>query len=356
MGMRVVVTGASGNVGSALIRRLRADGEHDVVGLARRIPDYASIDGPRWISVDLTDPDGGSALRQAFRGADAVVHLAWAFQPSHQVDYLEAVGVGGTQRVLDACTAAAVGHVVHMSSVGAYSPKRDTAPVTEDWPVDGVPTSSYSRHKAAAEKLLDAFERSADVPVLTRLRPGIIGQRAAGSALLRYGVPVLVPAKTLGAVPVLPFPDGMTIAMVHADDVADAIVRVLDRRAAGAFNLAAAEPASAATIAEALGARWIPTPARVLRAAMAAAWHLRLQAVSPGWLDLGCAAPALDSSRAARELGWSPTFDALDVLRETVDGMSHAAAGATPVLRRRTVLAELSALTTKGPISHRHQP
>jgi nucleoside-diphosphate-sugar epimerase len=339
-----------------LTRRLLADGEYDIVAVARRVPDHAAMGKSRWESIDLSSRDCEHQLRQVLGGADAVVHLAWAFQPSHQVHYLEAVGVGGTQRVLEACTSTGGGQVVHMSSVGAYSPKRGADPVTEDWPVDGVPSSSYSRHKAAAERLLDSLEQSAHGTAVARLRPGIIGQRSAGSALLRYALPVLLPARTIGAVPVLPMPGGLTIAMVHADDVADAIVRVLRQRAVGAFNLAAAMPVTSAMIAEALGARWVETPARLVRALMLATWQARLQPVAPGWLDLGCAAPALDSSRAGHELGWSPTIDALGVLRETIEGMSHASAGSTAVLRRRTVTSELSELLSRGPVSHRRQP
>ncbi|WP_425554412.1 NAD-dependent epimerase/dehydratase family protein [Kribbella sancticallisti] len=123
--MRVVITGASGNVGSALTRRLRAAGEYDIIAVARRVPDQAAMGRSRWVSIDLSSRDCENQLRQVVRGADAEVHLAWAFQPSHQVRYLEAVGVGGTQRVLDACTSTGVGQVVHTSSVGAYSPERD---------------------------------------------------------------------------------------------------------------------------------------------------------------------------------------------------------------------------------------
>jgi UDP-glucose 4-epimerase len=354
--MRIVITGASGNVGSALTRRLQACRDFEIVALARRIPDYAAMDGPRWLSVDLSKPDCGGSLRRAFRGADAVVHLAWAFQPSHQLSYLETVGVDGTQRVLEACTAAEVGQVVHLSSVGAYSPKRDATPVNERWPVGGVSTSSYSRHKAAAERLLDSFEKTAAGTAVARLRPGIIGQRSAGSALLRYALPALMPARAVGVMPVLPLPAGMTVPMVHADDVADAIVRVLQQTAVGVFNLATPMPVSAATIAEALGARWIETPARLVRAVMAATWQARWQPVAPGWLDLGCAVPALDSSRAEAELGWSPKVGSLEVLRETVDGMGHAAAGSTSALRKRTVANELSALFSRGPVSHRLLP
>ena len=86
--MRIAITGATGNLGSALLRRL-AD-QHEVVGLARRLPD-AGCGGERttWVPVDLTDADSWAVLREAFACAYAVVHLAWGFQPSHYTAYLE---------------------------------------------------------------------------------------------------------------------------------------------------------------------------------------------------------------------------------------------------------------------------
>ena len=68
-------------------------------------------------------------MRTAFVDADAVVHLAWGFQPSHRPDLLRELGVGGTERVAAAVAAVGVPHLVHMSSVGAYSPKTDDHPV-----------------------------------------------------------------------------------------------------------------------------------------------------------------------------------------------------------------------------------
>ena len=137
--MRVVITGASGSVGTALTRRLRSAGGYDVVGIARRVPGGAPGDEVTWWSIDLSRAECVPSLRQAMRNADAVVHLAWAFQPSHRVGYLEAVGVGGTRRVLEAVAAEGVGQLVHMSSVGAYAAKRDDDPVDESWPVAAVP-------------------------------------------------------------------------------------------------------------------------------------------------------------------------------------------------------------------------
>ncbi|MDX6326722.1 MAG: hypothetical protein QOK15_3076 [Nocardioidaceae bacterium] len=355
--MRIVVTGASGNLGTALLRRLTSTGEHTITGIARRLPaDSPFDDTVTWRSLDLTDEGAAAALREAVDGADAVVHLAWGFQPSHRLDYLEELGVGGTRRVIRAITAAGVPHLVHMSSVGAYSPKQDDSPVDETWPTDGVPTSPYSRHKAAAERLLDDLEATGHDLTVTRLRPGIVGQRSAGSALLRYGLPALAPAHLLSLLPVLPLDRALVMPMVHADDVADAIDRALARRAPGGFNLAADPPITRDTIAEVLGARPVHVPSRVVRAAAAAAWHARLQPVDPGWVDLAFAVPLLDTTRAADLLGWSAQHDAVSVLRETVEGMRSEVAGPTPVLRGRTVARQVRDAVLHGPVTSRREP
>jgi nucleoside-diphosphate-sugar epimerase len=204
--------------------------------------------------------------------------------------------------------------------------------------------------------MLDAHEAAGHGTLVTRLRPGIIGQRRAGSALLRYGVPGLVPAKALEWVPVLPMDRRLRLPMVHSDDVAAAVEQVLRQRATGAFNLAAEPPLTTDEIARALGARPVHVPSAVLRPLMAGAWHARLQQVDPGWLDLGFALPLLDCSRARQELGWAPTTDAVSVFEETLAGMREVASDETPVLRPRSVGAQLRAALREGPVSRRERP
>ena len=355
--MRIVVTGASGNVGTALLRRLGRGGQHQIVGVVRRPPEdvtpYAAVD---WVTADLSRPDSDSTLRAAFTGADAVVHLVWAFQPTHRENYLAEVGVGGTRRVIAAVAAAGVPHLVHMSSVGAYSPKRDDRPVDEGWPTQGVPTSVYSRHKATAERLLDRFETEAPDLIVSRMRPGIVGQGTAGSALLRYALPALLPAPLLDHLPMLPLDRSLTIPMVHADDVADAIVRVLEARVPGAFNLAAEPAVTAELIAEVLGARLVHVPAAVVRSAVALSWHARLQPLDAGWIDLAYSVPLMDTARAASELGWQPTTNAVAVLTETVAGMRAGSADRTPLLRPRSVPAAVGRFFRSGPVTSRRLP
>jgi nucleoside-diphosphate-sugar epimerase len=143
---------------------------------------------------------------------------------------------------------------------------------------------------------------------------------------------------------------------VHSDDVADAVVRVLERRAGGAFNLAAEPPLTRDDIAQTLGARPVHVPKPVLRTATMLGWRSRLQPLDPGWIDLAFAVPLMDSGRARRELGWSPSVSAKDALAELVEGMRDKRGGSGPVLRRRSVPEELGKLVTAGPVSHRKQP
>lgn len=93
--VRVVITGATGNVGTSLVEALGPEPEVDsVLGIARRAP---SIDLPKVesASADITEAD----LVPLFAGADALVHLGWVIQSARRPDVLHAVNVGGTGRV-----------------------------------------------------------------------------------------------------------------------------------------------------------------------------------------------------------------------------------------------------------------
>src|SRR5215218_10384849 len=115
--MRVVVVGATGNVGTSLLRSLANDDEiNSVVGLARRRPEL-SMPKVDWGEADISNSD----LAGHFRGADAVVHLAWLIQPSRDERTTRAVNVEGSARLLRAVAEAGVPKLVYASSVGAYS-------------------------------------------------------------------------------------------------------------------------------------------------------------------------------------------------------------------------------------------
>jgi UDP-glucose 4-epimerase len=355
--MRVVITGASGNVGTALLRVLPA--EHHVVGVVRRPPVQQGVyQRASWCSVDLTEENAIAELRQVFDGADVVVHLAWGFQPTRDTRYLTRLGVGGTSAVLQAAHAASVGHLVHMSSVGTYAAGSYGMRVDESWPTTGIQSSPYSRDKSAAEVILDEYEQrlgNAAIPI-ARMRPGFILQRAAASGLMRYALPGYVPMQLVPWLPLLPLDRRLCIPLVHADDVAEAISRVIEKRAAGPFNLAAEPPIGRDDVAAALGARPVHIPSGVLGALVELSWRARLQHIDRGWLDLAFTVPLLDCSRARGELSWDPKWSSTDALADLLDGVAHRIHADSPPLRRRSMLELLRRDVTEGLISSRRLP
>jgi nucleoside-diphosphate-sugar epimerase len=354
--MRIAITGASGNIGTALLRRLSGSG-HELVGVARRIPTGEPYRGVSWHSVDLAESDAVTALGAALDGVDTVVHLAWGFQPSHNVDYLYRLGVGGTAAVLQAARTAGVRHLIHMSSVGAYS-RAPGRRVDESAAREGIASLAYSQHKAAAERLLDTYEHQAGEAgmLISRLRPGFVVQPDAASALLRYGLPGYVPARILTLLPILPLDRKLSIPVVHSDDLADGIVRVIERRAGGAFNFAGEPPVTRNDIAAALGARPVQVPAKLVSLLAGVGWRVRLQALDPGWIDLAFSVPLLDTDRARTELEWTPAIDARQALTATIQAMAQGRSAASPVLRARTGLDQLRKLLTSGPLGNRRLP
>jgi UDP-glucose 4-epimerase len=328
--MRIVVTGATGNVGTSVLSALAGDPRvEEIVGVARRLP-RLQVPRTRWVQADIAT----SPLEPVFRDADAVIHLAWLIQPSRDERTLEAVNVTGSRRVFEAAAACGAA-IVHASSIGAYSPGPKDRPVDEAWPTEGVPTSFYARHKAACERALDELEaRHPDLRVV-RLRPGLIFKRAAAQEIRRLFAGPLLPSPLLrpGLVPVLPVTDRLVLQAVHTDDVAEAYrLAATDPTARGAYNVAADPVLSPRVLAGVLGARPVRVPAKVLRAAAAASWRAHLQPTPPGWLDMGLAVPVMDTRRAREELGWEPRHDAAAALRELLDGMRDRAGAETPPL------------------------
>ncbi|WP_346622317.1 NAD-dependent epimerase/dehydratase family protein [Blastococcus montanus] len=339
-GRTVAVTGASGNVGTALLRRLTDPkaGLAEVRGLARRRPpSIPPYDGVRWHLADLGEAASEAELAEFVDGADAVVHLAWALQPGRRPDMLRQVNVEGTRRVARAAAAAGVDQFVHMSSIGAYAAGARGSRVAEDWPTTGIPSSQYSRDKSEAERVVrQVFGRHPDT-ALTVVRPTLVLQPEAASEIGRYflgelvyGAARMLPGPLARLLP-LPLP-GLSIAFVHTDDVADAIERMLDRRAPGPFNLAAEPLMDAAALARALGTFRVPTPASLLRAGLHAAFTARVVPTEPAWLDLGLQAPALNTARARKLLDWGPFHTGDDVLRQFVAAAGRGDGAPGPLL------------------------
>lgn len=328
--MRVVVTGASGNVGTSVLEALGSEpAVEEIVGLARRVPEV-EMPKVRWVGADVVEDD----LVPIFAGAGAVIHLAWAIQPGRDERVTERINVEGSRRVFDAVARAGVETLVYASSVGAYGPGPKERRVDESWPVDGIPTSFYSRHKAAVETLLDAFERREPEVRIVRLRPGLIFKSAAGSEIRRLFAGPFLPGFLVRKqlVPLIPRVPRLRFQAVHSSDVGEAYRQAVVRDVHGAFNIAAEPEIGVEELCELFGARSFPLPARALRAAADLSWKLRLQPSPPGWLDLALGVPTMDTTRAREQLGWKPRLTSLEALDDLLKGMRNAEGAPTPPL------------------------
>jgi UDP-glucose 4-epimerase len=332
--VHVVVFGATGNVGSSLVRVLAEEPQVDsILGVARRLPD---LDLPKteWAEADVV----GDELVPFVRGADVVVHLAWLIQPSRDLELLWHANVEGSSRVFEAVAAAGVPALVYASSSGAYSPGPKHRLVNEGYPTGGVHSSFYSRHKAEVERRLDLFEREHPEVRVVRLRPGLIFKREAAAAIRRLFAGPLLPGSLLrpGLVPVFPDVSGLRFQAVHSFDVAEAYRLAILGDVRGAFNVAAEPILDSQRLAQLLGARVVHVPSGFARGAVSLLWRLHLQPTSPGWLDLARSVPLVDTTRARTELGWTPRFTAEQAFRELLEGLRDGAGDATPPLAPRS--------------------
>jgi UDP-glucose 4-epimerase len=335
----VLVAGASGNIGTALLRRLAVQPEIEgITGIARRVPgDDAGppYDQADWHGIDLAEAGVADRLAELMRGADSIVHLAWQIVAGHDRPAQARTNLIGSEQVLAAALWSGVPQLVHLSSAAAYSGHPGADRVTETAPRRGIPSSAYSRDKVAVEDRLDIAEAEHPQLRVVRIRPPAVLSRPAASEIARMLMGRLAGAGRLarGRVPLLPLPPRTVTQVVAAEDVADLITRAIVARAAGPFNVADEPVLTSVGIARLLGGLHLPVPAPAMRAVLDLTWRLRLQPLDGSWLDLLVNCPLLDTTRARTELHWRPQHDARATIADVRRGIAEGAGAVSPALR-----------------------
>ena len=207
--MRVLLTGSTGLIGSAIAARLLADG-HEVTGVGRR---GGPQPGMRWITLDIRSASRPDDWLPLLKGIDAVINCIGVLQAS-TLDSTQAAHADGPVALFAACEQAGVRRVIHLSAIGA----------------DRETPSAFSRSKAIGDQALMASNLDWVI-----LRPSVVVGRGAygGSALFRGLAALAVQPRAQNAGP---------LQIVQLDDVVATVVWFLRPEAPGRVQLELAGP------------------------------------------------------------------------------------------------------------------
>lgn len=251
--MRILVTGASGFVGGALLRRLAELPEVEALGVARRPTGL-----PNYLQRDLSAP-----FELPFR-PDVVIHAAARAAPWGRPAQYWQQNVAATRQVIAFCRRAGYPRLLHVSTSAVFYREGHQYDLDEDSPIGPAFLNDYARSKAAAEAEVAGYEGPTCI-----LRPrAVIGP---GDTVL---FPRLITAARRGGLPLLVTPGGPAVAdLIHIDTLVEYLLRAAQApRLAPAYNLTNAQPVELqAVLRRVLSALDLPLPKRRIPTA----WALR---------------------------------------------------------------------------------
>jgi nucleoside-diphosphate-sugar epimerase len=327
--LTVAVTGPTGTFGFGLIPLLEADDriEH-VIGIARSPfdPDEHGWSKLTYRQGDVRNPD---QLAEAFRGADVVVHLAFAITGSPKDPTTYAINIDGTMNAFKAAATAGAKRFVFASTISAigFDPAMPYG-VTEEWAPRPIKYFDYARQKARLERALTELEADhPDIDLYILRTPGVMGPHMMGhkgsgagfhrlqrfvdrNRRLRFRIPVPVPRYETQA--------------VHEDDVGAAFVRcVLGAGGPGVYHICSDGVITSEEIVRILGFRPVPFGRDLLYKAMrlvAAATRFRFVPDFAAVAELYSVPVIMDCTKAKQDLGWTPKWNAFDTYLDTLVG------------------------------------
>jgi UDP-glucose 4-epimerase len=310
--VRYLITGGSGYIGSRLMEILGAREETErIVNLDVRPPAKPHAKAS-FVRGDVRD---FAAIRDLLEREqpDALLHLAFIFNPIHDEARMYDIDVNGTEAVLRAASEAGTGQVLVTSSASAYGAFPDNPkPIAEDWPVRGQPEFSYARHKAEADRICQLWAAAHPDRTMTIMRPCIVFGPNVDNFISR----------TWQSAPFMPVIDGVEeeFQLVHEDDVVSAMVGLLDAKEDGAFNVASDGTLTWRKSAEIVGLRVREISMKTVRRIYGLAWKLHLPRTEApaGNLDFIRYPWVVSNEKLKAAIGWEPSADTREVFLETM--------------------------------------
>lgn len=330
--LTVAVTGPTGDIGKSFLHALdRSPKVGEVRGMARRPFDTAAegLKKTEFVRGDILDRRD---LEDLVDGADVVVHLAFVIFGS--AEETRRINLEGSRNVFEATARSGAKRLVYTSSVAAYGfDDANPQPLSEETPTAGTDGFYYSAQKAELENALAMALDGSGVDAYV-FRPCIVG--GPRSLLLIENIPYVQIGQALSdplrkllanvpvAKPVLP-DTGTPLQLVHADDVARALVAAVGGRGEpGAYNLAGDGELTLADVARELGWAAVPIPEVLLEPAALVLPKIPFAPSAAEWLHTMRTPVLMDTRKARAKLRWRPKFNGLETLRQTVRGAREA--------------------------------
>src|SRR3954454_4493052 len=318
--MRYLITGGSGYIGSRLVDHLSRRQDVERIVICDLQPPRHYKPKTEFVNLDVRDR---LAVRETLERAqpDALVHLAFILNPSHDEDFMYEVDVNGTRNVLEAASVAGTEQVLVASSSTAYGAFPDNPePITEEHPVRGVAGFSYARDKAESDRLCQLWALEHPERTMTIVRPCIVFGEAVDNYIVRLWLKNPFRADFGMADPPLQF--------VHVDDVAEALILLLEGRHAGAYNVAADGYISVIEASDLLGLKARRVPYKLYKRFAAALWNARVSESPAGQLEFVIHPWVASNERLKETTGWSPRWTSREVFELTMKAKGKLADGA----------------------------
>ena len=297
--LRLAITGAAGYLGSRLIERLEeCEAISYILATDIRTPKTSYGEGTDFERLDVTEPFP-SLLAQ--HDIDTVVHLAYVLNPGRRHEQARRVNVLGTDHLVESCRNSNVTHVIYLSSTSVYGAHPDNPEfLTEEHPVRPLPGFQYSEDKVDAERRLIEFAEHSSSASVTILRGcPVMGPRADNFIAKAFYKPVL--PRVGDADPPMQF--------THEDDLTDIIVKCLEAKSEGIYNVAGDGTIRWTQMAAIMGRRVLRLPPMAWRSLTSLAWNLGLQSDSPACgLDFIRYRWTASADKLKRDLGVSLTY------------------------------------------------
>lgn len=326
-GLTVAVTGPTGDLGLSVVDALeRSRAVKRVVGMARRPfdPSEQGWKKTEYREGDVQDP---GSVRDTVKGADVVVHLAFAVMG--EGDRTRAINVDGSRTVFEAAAKSGAQRICYASSVAAYGFHADSPTwLTEDVATRGTPEHFYSAQKAEVETVLaETLLRHRGTSAYV-FRPCIVaGPRAQ---MLLQEMPYFrlsgsMPSAVVGLLssmpmlkPVIPDP-GTAMQLVHEEDVASAFLSgVRGIGEPGPYNLAGRGTVTMSDIADELGWYSIPVPDLVMSTTAEIVDRVPMAPEAVSWIHAARRPVLMKTDRARDGLKWKPQHTAKATLKQMV--------------------------------------